>query len=248
MPRIERNPPPYMQVIAHIKSQIERGDLGPGDMIPSDRQLAADWGISRATAQKVVTALRAEGLVESEYGVGTRVRRQVPTVQHGGTRFRRMLTIGRATREGERSEILGSELTTAPDDVAAALGLDPGAHAVRRRRRFLDDSGVTAISTSWLAGALAEAVPALLSAEPIPGGTLTAVIEATGRQPGTVTDSATARLLTVEEAEALGLDLPQAVLVTTSTLCDEDGKVIEYGVDLIRPGLTWSIGSDLSTV
>jgi GntR family transcriptional regulator len=237
-----------MQVIAHIKGQIERGDLAPGDTIPSDRQLAAEWGISRATAQKVVTALRAEGLVESEYGVGTRVRYQVPTAQAGGARFRRMLTIGRATREGERSEILSSELVDAPADVADALGIEPGAPVIRRRRRFLDDQGVTAVSTSWLPGNLADAVPALLRTDPLPGGTIGAVQEATGRQPGQGTDSATARLVTEEEAAELGLDMPQAVLVTTAKLSDEDGQPLEYGVDLIRPGLTWSTGYDLSMV
>ncbi|MFE1336043.1 GntR family transcriptional regulator, partial [Streptomyces microflavus] len=38
-----------MQVIAHIRAQIENAELRPGDMVPSDRQIAEEYGISRAT-------------------------------------------------------------------------------------------------------------------------------------------------------------------------------------------------------
>ncbi|MFE0493064.1 GntR family transcriptional regulator, partial [Streptomyces griseoaurantiacus] len=68
MPAIERPLPPYMQVIAHIRAQIENAELRPGDMVPSDRQIAEEYGISRATAQKVLTSLKAEGLVETVQG------------------------------------------------------------------------------------------------------------------------------------------------------------------------------------
>ena len=246
MPEIRRNPPPYAQIAQAIRDRIHGGSLEPGDAVPSVRELSEQWGVSRATADKALSALRSEGLVEAVPGIGTRVRPQVPTVQAGGNRFRRMLTTGRATREGERSEILSSEMAQAPADVAQALRLEPGAAVVRRRRRFLDDTGVTAISTSWLPGELADAVPALLRTDPIPGGTVGAIREATGRQPGVGTDSASARLVSDEEARELGLDVPQAVLVTTALVCDEDGRPLEYGVDLIRPGLTWSMGYDLS--
>lgn len=84
MPVIERPLPPYMQVIAHIRAQIESGELRPGDMISSDRELAKEWGISRVTAQKVLTALKAEGLAESVQGVGTRVREATTKVHHTG--------------------------------------------------------------------------------------------------------------------------------------------------------------------
>lgn len=248
MPEIRRHAAPYAQIAQSIRDQIHSGALRPGDAVPSVRDLSSSWKVSRATADKALSALRSEGLVEAVPGVGTRVRTQVPTVQDGGTRVRRMLSVGRATREGERSEILGSELATAPADVADALRIDPGAPVVRRQRRFLDDSGVAAVSTSWLPGALADAVPALLRTERVPGGTIGAVREATGRQPGPVTCSATARLVTGQEAELLGLEMPQAVLVMTTSVCDEDGRPMEYGVDLIRPGLTWSTGYDMSLV
>src|SRR5690606_38966028 len=117
----------------------------------------------------------------------------------------------------------------------------------RRQRRFIDEDGVAAISTSWLAGELAEAVPALLSPERIQGGTIGAVSAATGRQPAPGLDTAKARLATTDEADALGLDQPSAVLVVEARLSDEDGKPLEFGVDVIGPDRPWSVGYDLST-
>lgn len=246
MAEIQRVPPPYAQIAQRIRDEIHSGRLRPGDRVPSVRELASEYGVSRATADKALSALRSEGLVIAVTGVGTQVADQVPTVQTGGARFRRMLSIGRATRAGERSEILSADLVPAPQDVAAALGIEPGSQAIRRRRRFIDEDGVAALSTSWLAGELAEAVPALLSTERIQGGTIGAIAAATGRQPAPGVDTARARLATDEEAEALGLTQPSAVLVVEARLADEDGRPLEYGVDVIGPDRHWSVGYDLS--
>jgi DNA-binding GntR family transcriptional regulator len=247
--QLQRAAPPYAQVAQHIRDQIHAGDLRPGDRVPSVRELSAEWGISRATADKALSALRSEGLVVAVTGVGTVVAPQLPTVQTGGNRFRRMLTTGRATRAGERSEILSSDLVDGPDDVLRALLVKDNPRVVRRRRRFIDEDGtVVAISTSWLPASAARAVPALLTTDPIPGGTIGALREATGRQPAQGNDTATARLATDEEAADLGLDQPVAVLVVEARLADEDGEMIEYGVDVIRPGRSWAVGYDLSLV
>jgi DNA-binding GntR family transcriptional regulator len=246
MAEIRKVAAPYAQIAQNIREEIYAGRLRPGDRVPSVRDLAAEYGVSRATADKALSALRSEGLVAAVTGIGTVVADQVPTVQSGGARFRRMLTTGRATKTGERSEIVASGLVSAPDDVAAALRVEVGHSVVRRQRRFIDEDGVAAISTSWLPGELADAVPGLLQTERIPGGTIGAVCAATGRQPAPGMDTAVARLASDEEAAALGLEQPTAVLVIEARLADEDGKPLEFGVDIIGPGRPWTVGYDLS--
>jgi DNA-binding GntR family transcriptional regulator len=54
-----------------IRKQITAGELRPGDRVPAVRQLAADWQIARATAEKALTSLKLEGLVAAVAGVGT---------------------------------------------------------------------------------------------------------------------------------------------------------------------------------
>ena len=74
MPQIEETQPKYLQIAHHIRDQILRGDLRPGDEVPSERQLAADWSVSRPTAARSLEALSHQGLVEKRQGSGTYVR------------------------------------------------------------------------------------------------------------------------------------------------------------------------------
>ena len=57
--------PPYLRVAADFRRKIEEGQLLPGEQLPSLDRISADYGISRATAQKAVRVLITEGLAVS---------------------------------------------------------------------------------------------------------------------------------------------------------------------------------------
>src|SRR5258708_29456514 len=59
------------QVIAHVRSLIERGALRPGDRLPAERDLASQIGVSRPTVRAGLHALAAMGVVRSRQGSGT---------------------------------------------------------------------------------------------------------------------------------------------------------------------------------
>jgi GntR family transcriptional regulator len=63
-----------MQIARFIRDQVICGELKPGDEVPSEREIAEVWEVSRPTATRALAALRAEGLVESRRGSGTFVR------------------------------------------------------------------------------------------------------------------------------------------------------------------------------
>ncbi|MFD8751803.1 TetR/AcrR family transcriptional regulator C-terminal domain-containing protein [Kitasatospora sp. NPDC059577] len=54
-----------------IAARIAEGTLAPGDRVPSTRRIAREWHVALATATKVLTTLRLEGLVETRPRVGT---------------------------------------------------------------------------------------------------------------------------------------------------------------------------------
>ncbi|HEY1382594.1 MAG TPA: FadR/GntR family transcriptional regulator [Dongiaceae bacterium] len=61
--------------IAHeIGQQILRGDLAPGEVLPNETDLGADFGVSRTVLREAIKVLAAKGLVESRTKVGTRVK------------------------------------------------------------------------------------------------------------------------------------------------------------------------------
>ncbi|MDI1338974.1 histidine utilization repressor [Polaromonas sp.] len=65
--------PAYEQVKAFIKARISAGTWKPGDPVPSEAALAAQFGISRMTANRALRELTAEGMVTRIQGSGTRV-------------------------------------------------------------------------------------------------------------------------------------------------------------------------------
>ncbi|MBE1558252.1 winged helix-turn-helix domain-containing protein [Nonomuraea africana] len=69
------NVPRWVQVYEVIKNRIEDGTYAPGDKLPSVLDLTNTYGIANATAQKVMTQLRQDGLTYTEPGLGTFVRR-----------------------------------------------------------------------------------------------------------------------------------------------------------------------------
>ena len=71
MLRANSSIPLYMQLYRQIRSEIEQGSLGFGGQLPSERQLAADYGISRITARKALSMLREEGIISARRGRGS---------------------------------------------------------------------------------------------------------------------------------------------------------------------------------
>jgi DNA-binding GntR family transcriptional regulator len=66
----------YRQLADVLRSKIKSGELSPGDRLPSEASLAQEYGLARASVRAVIAVLRAEGLVTTERGFGTKVRQQ----------------------------------------------------------------------------------------------------------------------------------------------------------------------------
>src|SRR5262249_29206339 len=66
------------RITAELRARIRSGELRTGDRIPSARALVREYGVALATASKVLVALRREGLVRVQRGVGTVVKARGP--------------------------------------------------------------------------------------------------------------------------------------------------------------------------
>jgi GntR family transcriptional repressor for pyruvate dehydrogenase complex len=61
----------YEQIVSQIEQRIEKGELKVGDQLPSERELAEQFAVSRTAVREAVKALREKGLVEILAGRGT---------------------------------------------------------------------------------------------------------------------------------------------------------------------------------
>lgn len=68
--------PIYYQLQEHLKTKIENGELKSGDPIPSEREMAEKYEISRMTVRQAVNNLVNEGLLTRSKGRGTFVADQ----------------------------------------------------------------------------------------------------------------------------------------------------------------------------
>jgi GntR family transcriptional repressor for pyruvate dehydrogenase complex len=120
------------QVVAYVRSQIERGALRPGDRLPAERDLAVHIGVSRPTVRAGLRALAAMGVVRARHGSGTYIPAGPPALGtealsfmaalHGFTReemyeARRILEVGAAGLAAERGT--PDHMATLAEEVAS---------------------------------------------------------------------------------------------------------------------------------
>jgi DNA-binding GntR family transcriptional regulator len=65
--------PLYIQAADYVEAKIGAGELARGQRLPSERDLAIEWGIGYQTARRAVRELKERGLVVSRVGKGTYV-------------------------------------------------------------------------------------------------------------------------------------------------------------------------------
>ncbi|MFE4370352.1 GntR family transcriptional regulator [Streptomyces sp. NPDC056835] len=231
--------PKYDQIAADLRGKIVRGDLEPGQTLPSERELTDSWNVSRATVVKALDVLRHEGLVETRQGTGSTVKERMPLARTAGERYATAVVTGNIYTAGEYAEILAAELVSAPEHVSTGLGIEAGATVARRHRVTFEGETPTATSYSWFTSEVAEAAPRLLLRERVREGTTRYVEMQTGRRPHTGRDWWTSRLATDDELELLRLDGPAAVAEVRHVAYDADGRALAYEVG-ITPSGRWS--------
>jgi GntR family transcriptional regulator len=72
-PRFDANSlvPLYVQAADYVAAQIASGKLTTGTRLPSERDLASQWGIAYQTVRRTMRERRERGLVASVIGKGT---------------------------------------------------------------------------------------------------------------------------------------------------------------------------------
>ena len=76
MPRPMVQTPPYARVKDYVLKHIQNGAWSEGDMIPSEIQLAGQFGLSRMTVNRALRELSADQILHRVQGMGTFVALQ----------------------------------------------------------------------------------------------------------------------------------------------------------------------------
>jgi GntR family transcriptional repressor for pyruvate dehydrogenase complex len=68
----------YQSIVDQIEGLLERGELNAGDQLPSERALAEQFQVSRASVREALRTLELLGIIETRAGGGTFVRQASP--------------------------------------------------------------------------------------------------------------------------------------------------------------------------
>jgi GntR family transcriptional regulator len=119
--RNHKGEPAYKRIQRAIRQRIESGELKPGDVVDSERELAKFHSVSLMTARHALADLAQEGAVERRHGAGTFVA--PPQIL-----FNKLLSLP------ARSRIVSSSIVNREHEIAARLGLSPTSRLVRIER------------------------------------------------------------------------------------------------------------------
>lgn len=217
MGSLEGPGPLYRRLHDALRSAIESSVLRPQDALPAERELAADFGVSRITVRKALDALVADGLLMRKHGAGTFVTGRVEKQFAKLTSFSEDMT---ARGQTPRSEWLLRASGAVTPEESLTLGLSPGAPVYRFHRiRFADDLPM-AVEYSTIPGF------GLAGADAV-GDSLYAALQSAGNRPTRALQRLRAVLFDDERAQLLGVPSGAPGLYIERRSFLDDGRVIE---------------------
>jgi GntR family transcriptional regulator len=220
-------PPPsaYVRIAGELRDRILGRHLAPHTLLPSERELSEQHGVSRMTARHALALLESEGHVYRKRPRGTFVAE--PRVS-----FRIGSFSDEITRMGKEpgAQVLWAERRhpTISAQQAFGLGADDWVHALQRLR-FADDEPI-AIETTYFP---AELTPGLIDEDL--HGSLWEVLR-TKYDVAPVTATATIESIVIDDSSCARLRIRPASrgLLLTRMSRDEKGDVVEFARDVYR--------------
>lgn len=114
----------YKKIATELKTRINSDDYAVGDMLPSEKALAAELQVSVMTLRKALALLEEEKLIARRHGSGTCIVRK--SNYHGGELegFNYQMQVVGVTNY--RNKVIEFTLLDAPPAIAQQLKIQPG--------------------------------------------------------------------------------------------------------------------------
>jgi GntR family transcriptional regulator len=220
----------YERVAAELRRRIKVGELGAGEQLPSETELATQYDVSMPTIRHALELVRDEGLVEKRHGVGTFVRvvpRRIAYVSSWRSPASRRPEVDLQVR------VRASEVK-AQAELSSLLRVTDGTPLTEFVYRSWHDEAPYSLAHAYVPCGVAEFGPPCESWSPW-GDDIRASLLAAGVTFAATVERVTARMPTPDEAETLQLPARASVLAVKRTSTDTVGRVVE-GTLLVLPG------------
>ncbi|MET7359430.1 GntR family transcriptional regulator [Streptomyces sp. NPDC005562] len=217
-------------IASDLRDRITTGHLKPGDRLPSEAQLAAQYKVSTATLRGALTVLQAEGLVEKLHGKGNFVRRSLRRITYIGGGYARDLH--RAPDTALHITVRTTKIR-AHGALTALLRVPAGSPLTEFLCLSYEAESPHSLARIYIPHDLA---PAAVLNDPRPLEEASARFAALHPASAAVRETVNARLPRPEEASTLRISTALAVLAITRVTADKAiGRVVEAAL-LVLPG------------
>jgi len=213
--------PIYVQIEDLLRDRIVQGTYPVNSLIPSERDLSAQFGVSRMTVRQALMNLVKEGYLYREKGRGTFVAEEkMEQPLNGLTSFTEDM---KARGFVPGTKLIGFSKVQPDVHIAAKLGLAEEALVYKIIRVRYADNTPMAIERSFLpVGLLPDLTEEALQ------GSLYAYIEQQAHLViGQATQRMEAALAKLDDAEYLQISLPAAVVLIERISMLDDGRPFE---------------------
>ncbi len=214
--------PLYSRFEELVRERIDAGEWLPGSMIPSERELSAEFALSRATTRKALDRIVAAGLLRKEPRRGTFVAE--PKTIFEALTLRGFSAQALEAGASPASRLLRFERVVPPNQVAARLEI-PGTQLVYliERLRTVDDV-LVALHQSWIPMNL---VPNLRQDDLETRSLYEILASSHGIGIGHAQETLESSLATEYEAAVLGVSPGAPMLLLNIRLSRLDGRPLE---------------------
>ncbi|RUU22047.1 MAG: GntR family transcriptional regulator [Mesorhizobium sp.] len=219
--------PLYLQLRKSIEDAVNRGLIGPGDALPSERDIASKADISRVTVRKAVQDLVKGGILVQRHGSGTFVAPRMERVEQSLSRLTSFTEDMARRGMAVRSAWLDRGLYAPSPDEMMVLGLSSNELVARvARLRIANDTPLAIERAALSASVLPD--PAGI------GSSLYAALETTGLRPVRAVQRISAANLGNSDARLLEVPPGIAGLHIERISYLASGKVIEFTRSIYR--------------
>jgi GntR family transcriptional regulator len=135
---LEKHAPLHERLLHVLKERIMNGEYQDGSEFPSERELAAEFDVSRATVRSAVTSLVGRGLLIRRRGIGTFVSplAKIANPINEIKEFSKLIASGGFEANVKISDALVVE---ADESLSEALSVDTGSQLLRFNSVFSAD-------------------------------------------------------------------------------------------------------------
>lgn len=215
-----------------LRRAILAGEYLPGDTLPGENALIAQYGVARETARKALATLKYEGLAVSRRGSGTVVASFKPIRRHSISRLSKEQwgggrSIWDADTDGRELSLSDVQVyrTDAPDGIARVLSIETGAPVWVRSRVFVLDGKPVMKATSYLPAEIVDGSP--ITQENTGAGGTYARLKDLGFEPLNFREEVRARMPLPEEVNQLKLSTGVPVIDLYRTAYAKADRVVE---------------------